>query len=184
MEFKGATYLYTLATLMVTFAGFSALLMAIRQSAGARLSSLDRFLAKTTVGNATMLTAGALLPPLLSLFDIPEAWIWKASAPIFGLPMLALLLTFPKRRMAATGKHPPKLILATFVGLGSASLIAMVVCVFAKSGYAAAVYIAALTVNFFTLAFAFVIALDVILQQSPDTGPPTLLTSADDVIEK
>ena len=183
MEFKGASYLYTLASLMVTFAGFSALLLAIRQSAGARLSSLDRFLAKTTVGHATMLTGGALLPPLLILFDIPEALIWKASALIFGLPMLALLLTFPKRRMAATGKPPPRPILAIFVGLGSASLIAMIGFVFAKSEHAAAAYIAALTVNFFTLAFAFVMALDVILQQRTDIVPPTPLDSADEVIK-
>jgi hypothetical protein len=182
MELKGASYLYELATLMVTFAGFSALLLAIRQSAGGRLSSIDRFLAKTTVGHAIMLTGGALLPPLLSLFEIPEASIWKASALIFGLPMLALLLTFPKRRMAATGKPPPKPVLAIFVGLGSASLIAMVVFVFAKTEHRAAAYIAALTVNFFTLAFAFVIALDVILQQPTDTVLPTL-TPADEVIE-
>lgn len=31
MEIKGATFLYTLAALMVTFAGFSALLFVIRQ---------------------------------------------------------------------------------------------------------------------------------------------------------
>ena len=41
----------------------------------------------------------------------------------------------------------------------------MIILVFAKSDYAAAAYIAALTMNFFTLAFAFVTALDVILQQ-------------------
>ena len=35
MEVKGATFLYTLATLMITFAGFSALLLAVRPAAGA-----------------------------------------------------------------------------------------------------------------------------------------------------
>jgi hypothetical protein len=85
--------------------------------------------------------------------------------------------------MAATGKPPPKPVLTIFVGFGSASLVAMVVFVFAKSEHtAAAAYIAALTVNFFTLAFAFVIALDVILQQPTDIVPPAL-TPADDVIE-
>lgn len=43
MELKGASYLYTLATLMVTFAGFAALLLIIRQGAGAQISALDRF---------------------------------------------------------------------------------------------------------------------------------------------
>jgi hypothetical protein len=51
MELKGASLLYTLATATVTFAGFSALLLIIRQSAGARLSSLDRFLTRTVFGH-------------------------------------------------------------------------------------------------------------------------------------
>ena len=46
MEIKGATLLYTLAGLMITFAGFSALLLFIRPAAGARLSLLDRYLCK------------------------------------------------------------------------------------------------------------------------------------------
>jgi hypothetical protein len=41
MEIKGATLLYTLAGLMITFAGFSALLLFIRPAAGAKLSLLD-----------------------------------------------------------------------------------------------------------------------------------------------
>jgi hypothetical protein len=49
MEVKGAALLYTLAGLMITFAGFSALLLAVRPAAGARLSMLDRYLAKTVM---------------------------------------------------------------------------------------------------------------------------------------
>jgi hypothetical protein len=52
MDLPGTAYLYTLATLMVTFAGFSALLLMIRQAAGAQLSPLDRFLTRTVVGNS------------------------------------------------------------------------------------------------------------------------------------
>jgi len=46
----------------------------------------------------------------------------------------------------------------------------MIGFVFAKSEHAAAAYIAALTVNFFTLAFAFVIALDVILMAQTEVA--------------
>jgi hypothetical protein len=42
MEFKGETFLYTLAGLMITFAGFSTLLLALRPAAGVKLSLLDR----------------------------------------------------------------------------------------------------------------------------------------------
>ena len=168
MEFKGASFLYTLATLMVTFAGFSALLLIVRQTAGASLSSLDRFLTQTTVGHSFILAAGALLPALLDLYEISDAWIWKVSAMMFGLPYLALLLTFPRRRTAATGNPPPRVVLVTFVGLGSVSLIAMIAYMFGNFAHKAGAYATALAFNFFSLAFAFVIALEVILRQSKD----------------
>src|SRR5580704_18278272 len=90
MEFKGATLLYTLAGLMVTFAGFSALLLALRPAAGAKLSRLDRYLAKTVMTYTFVLTAGALLPSLFALYDIEEEWIWRGSSVLFALPMLSL----------------------------------------------------------------------------------------------
>jgi hypothetical protein len=93
MEFKGATFLYTLAGLMITFAGFSALLLILRQAAGARVSRLDRYLARTVMTYIFVLTAGALLPALFALYDIQERWIWRASGVLFALPMLFLQAT-------------------------------------------------------------------------------------------
>lgn len=165
MELRGAGFLYTLAALTVTFAGFAALLLIVRQAAGAKLSSLDRFLTRTVVGHLFLMAAGALIPPLLGLYDIPEPWIWKASALLFGLPMLALLLTYARRRVAATGKPPPPVIMASLVWTGSVSLLAILVYVFGNFEHQPAAYLTALTVNFFTHAFAFVIALEVILGQ-------------------
>ena len=98
MEFKGATLLYTLAGLMITFAGFSALLLTLRPAAGARLSLLDRYLAKTVMTYIFVLTAGALLPALFALYDIQEKWIWRSSSVLFALPMLSLQVTYPRRR--------------------------------------------------------------------------------------
>ena len=84
MDLPGTVYLYTLATLMVTFAGFSALLLMIRQAAGAQLSPLDRFLTRTVVGNLFVLTGGALLPPLLQLCGLSEAWVYGVPARSFS----------------------------------------------------------------------------------------------------
>jgi hypothetical protein len=75
MEIRGAALLYTLAAMMITFAGFAALLLIIRQAAGAPLSALDRFLTRTIVGHFFWIAAGALFPPVLSLYDIPEPWV-------------------------------------------------------------------------------------------------------------
>src|SRR5450631_4560630 len=104
MEVKGAAVLYTLAGLMTTFAGFSALLLSVRQAAGARLSLLDRYLAKTVMTYIFVLTAGALLPALFALYDIQEKWIWRGSAVLFALPMLSLQVTYPRRRRRVAGE--------------------------------------------------------------------------------
>src|SRR5580658_10247633 len=146
MEFKGATLLYTLAGLMITLAGFSALLLALRPAAGARVSLLDRYLARTVMSYIFVLTAGALLPALFALYDIQEKWIWRDSAVVFGLPMLSLQVTYPLRRRKVVGTGPPPAILAVFVVLGSAVTLAMLGYVLEGHQYSAAAYITALTI--------------------------------------
>jgi len=182
MEFKGATLLYTLAGLMITFAGFSALLLIIRQAAGAKVSLLDRYLAKTVMTYIFVLTAGALLPALLALYDIQEKWIWRGSGVLFALPMLSLQLTYPRRRRKAVGKGPPPAIFAVFVVFGSAVTLALLVYILAglqysaAATYSAAAYITALTIDFFTVIFGFVNAVDIIMLQpmeAPERSPNT-----------
>jgi len=165
MEVKGAAFLYTLAGLTVTFAGLTALLLILRQAAGATASALDRYIAKTVMTYMFVLTAGALLPPLLAFYDVPEPWIWRGAGALFGLPMLSLQATYPMRRRKAVGKAPPPAILAVFVVLGSAATLAMLVWMAASPPYGAAVYITALTIDFFTVIFGFVAALDIIMLQ-------------------
>jgi hypothetical protein len=162
MEVRGATLLYTLAGLMITFAGFSALLFVLRQAAGARLSLLDRYIARTVMTYIFVLTAAAAL---LALYNIQERWIWQASGVLFALPMLSLQVTYPLRRRRAVGKGPPPAIFAVLVVFGSAVTLAMLGYVLGGLQYSAAVYITALTLDFFTVVFGFVIALDVIMQQ-------------------
>ena len=165
MEVKGAALLYTLAGLMITFAGFSTLLLALRPATGARLSLLDRYLARTVMTHIFVLTAAALLPALFALYDIQEKWIWQGSAVLFALPMLYLQVTYPRRRREVTGDRPPPAIFAVFVVLGSAVTLAMLGYVLVGLQYSGPAYITALTIDFFTVTFSFLIAADVIMQQ-------------------
>jgi hypothetical protein len=165
MEIKGATLLYTLAGLMISFAGFSALLLAVRPAAGAKLSLLDKFLAKTVMTHIFVLSAGALMPALFALYDIQEMWIWRNSALLMGLPMLFLQISYPRRRRKVVGQRPPFPILAVFVVFGAVVTLGMLAYVLGGFPNSAAVYITALTIDFFTVAFAFLVALDVILKQ-------------------
>jgi hypothetical protein len=155
---------------MITFAGYSALLLALRPAAGARLSQLDRYLAKTVMTYIFVLTAGALLPALLALYDVQEGRIWKASALLFALPMLSLQVTYPYRRRKVVGNGPPPAIFAVLVVLGSAATLTMLGCVLGGVHYSAAAYITGLTVDFFTVIFGFLVALDVIMQQPTEVS--------------
>jgi hypothetical protein len=168
MGFKGETFLFTLAGLMITFAGFSALLLAVRTAAGAKLSLLDRYLAKTVMTHIFVLMAGALLPALFALYDVPEKWIWQGPAVLFALPMLYLQVTYPRRRRKVVGGGPPFAIFAVLVVFGSVVTLAMLGYVLAGLPHSPAAYITGLMLDFFTVVFAFVVALDVIMQQPMD----------------
>jgi hypothetical protein len=171
VEITGAILLYTLAAMMVTFTGFFALLLSLRQSVGVELTELDRLLAKTVVSHLFLVTWGSLLPPVLALYGIPEDWIWEVSAVLFAVPMLIHLLTYPYRRRRAHDTVQSRTIYFIFVVLGAASLVGMLIYIFAGFPHAPAAYVTALLINFFTLAFVFVVALDFILKQQPTKQP-------------
>jgi hypothetical protein len=172
VEVKGATFLYALAALMITLAGFSALLFSIRQMVGARLSLLDRFVVRTILIHLFILTGGALLPPILGLWNVSEAWLWRVAALCFAIPMLVVLLTYEHRRRKTVGSGSPPVGFAVFIVVGSAAIAAMLIYIIGGFEYQAAAYITALTTNFFTTAFGFVTALDVIMQQPVGASAP------------
>ena len=120
-----------------------------------------------------VLTAAALLPALFALYDIQEKWIWRGSGVLFALPMLSLQVTYPHRRRKVVGTGPPPAIFAVFVVLGSAVTLAMLGYILVGLQYSAAAYITALTIDFFTVAFAFVTALDVIMRQPMEASERT-----------
>lgn len=165
MEITGASFLFTSATLMITFAGFSILFLAVRQTTGKRLSSVDIFLTRNLVALLFTMAAGALVPSLLGFYRTPEVWIRKISALAFGLPMLAQLLTYRRRRIAQTGKPPTLVGHVVLIGLGSVSVVAMIIYMFGNFEYIAGAYITALIANFFILAFTFVQAIGIILHE-------------------
>jgi hypothetical protein len=73
------------------------------------------------------------------------------------------------------GKGPPPAIFAVLVILGSATTLAMLGYVLGGLHYSAAAYITGLTIDFFTVIFGFVVALDVIMQQPTDVSERSTL---------
>ena len=101
MELAGSAYLYTLATVAITFVGFSALLIFFRQTVGGSATKYDAYFMISFIQPGFIVTAGALLPPLLALFDLAPDAIWRMSSAVSAVPILLFVVTVPGRRRAA-----------------------------------------------------------------------------------
>src|SRR3974390_890996 len=93
-------YLYTIATVGMTFAGLSVLTMILRQMLGGQMTKWDSFVTRTWVQLGFMTTVGWVLPPLLMLFEAPEAIVWRISSGVMAVILGCWALTFPHRRHA------------------------------------------------------------------------------------
>ncbi len=69
MELPGTTYLYNLTLISVTFAGFAALIAALRQMVGGQLTKHDAFLIRSALMRSLIVIVCALLPPILALLE-------------------------------------------------------------------------------------------------------------------
>jgi hypothetical protein len=123
MEPASAAYFYTLATIATTFVGFSALIMMLRQTFGDGLSNLEVWITRTFVQLGFLVTAGALTPPLLGLWQVREAMIWRVCSGTFGAILLIFVVTYPARRRKKSGVSTPYFVwLDLILLLGSIAL--------------------------------------------------------------
>jgi hypothetical protein len=75
MDITGSDYFYTLAQVGITFSGFSALLIAVRQMRGAGLSDFHNWVSRIYVQSGMVTTTNAMLPPLLfGICRLPGQW--------------------------------------------------------------------------------------------------------------
>jgi hypothetical protein len=100
-------YLYTIATVGMTFAGLSVLTMILRQMLGGQMTKFDSFVTRTWVQLGFMTTFGSILPPLLILFEDPAPIAWRISSGIMAVILGGWALTFPRRRHAANPTRLP-----------------------------------------------------------------------------
>jgi hypothetical protein len=98
MELPGSAYLYALATISITYAGFAALIVVFRQTTTGKLTSYDLFFVRSVLLRSFIVIVCAMLPPALALFNLPHPTIWRISSLIAGLLQAAFVLTWPLRR--------------------------------------------------------------------------------------
>ena len=102
MEGAGANYLYALATLAMTFAGFCAIVIVLRQAIGKGLSGFHVLLTSVYLEAGLATTAFCMLPPLLALCGVPQDAVWRASSGIIIAAILLYGWAYPRRRRVKT----------------------------------------------------------------------------------
>jgi hypothetical protein len=102
MEISGSNYLYTLALISITFAGFAVLIAIFRQMIGGRLSDHDLWIVRNVLFRSFIVVACAMLPPLLALYELSHSTIWRLSSLITAV--LLVLSAFVSLRIRIASK--------------------------------------------------------------------------------
>jgi hypothetical protein len=138
-------YLYTIATVGISFAGLSVLTMILRQMLGGRVTRFDSFVTRTWVQLGFMTTFGSILPPLLSLFGTAGPLACRISSGVLATILWIWTLTFPRRRKATNPSRLPLQVVMFLLAMNVAALALTANAIVAPGELLAAIYAAAVT---------------------------------------
>jgi hypothetical protein len=165
MDLPGSSYLYALATVSITFAAFSALLLIFRQAMGSGVTEYESYFMLTFIRSGFIVTAGSLLPPALALYGLSHSTVWRLSSVIMAILVLMFVVTLPGRRRAASRHRIP---LYVWILLFLQLLLVCYLLLNAIGNPVApgvAPYAAAMTGVLFTSGVAYLLALGVVLRE-------------------
>ena len=168
MAISASTYLFALATISVTFVGFSALVIILRQTIGGEMSRLDVLVTRIFIQLGFIVAAGAMLPPLLMLFSLPPSLTWRVSSITAAVPSFLFAVTYPGRRHAASGVRTPIVIWIDVLILLVAALVLAWNAVGVGFEPSAGPFAAALTAILFLSGWAYLQALNILLRPHID----------------
>jgi hypothetical protein len=138
-------YLYTIATVGITFAGLSVLTMILRQILGGRMTKFDSFVTRTWVQLGFMTTFGSILPPLMILFQASAANAWRISSGVMAVILGTWALTFPRRRHAVNPTRLPLQVVTFALAMDLVAMALAANAVVVPAELLAAIYAAAVT---------------------------------------
>lgn len=119
-----SAFLLCLASLSLSFVGFSAVVVTLRGALGGEISDRHLRLVRLYIEGGLLVTALALIPALIDLLHVSESVVWQVSSAAAASIFSVLLLTqFRRRRAVEAGRFPPWVViiyalsLVTVVGL-------------------------------------------------------------------
>jgi hypothetical protein len=97
MDALEVTYLVAIATISITFVGFSSVVVVFRQTQGNRLDRLHIFLVRFFIEMGLIVTAFSLLPLLLAVLGLTSASVWRWASAAYALLHLAYIRILYRR---------------------------------------------------------------------------------------
>jgi hypothetical protein len=89
MDLPGFVYLYTLATLAMTFVGFCAVVFVLRQGRVKKQTGIHILHSHGYIEIALSSAAAAMLPPLLAVCGLSSLQVWQWSSAIIAFGLIA-----------------------------------------------------------------------------------------------
>jgi len=159
-------YLLRLATLSLSFVGFSAVVVTLRGALGGELSDRHLRLVRLYIEGGLLVTALALLPALLHLLHVPDTVTWPlSSAAAASIFTFVLVIQF-RRRRAVEGHFPAWVII-----IYALSILAVAGLWLNVAGYpflpSAGPYAVVLTWALCIFGFIFVRTIELFLHRTP-----------------
>ena len=100
-------YLVQLASLSLSFVGFSAVVVTLRGALGGKLSDRHLRLVRLYIEGGLLITLLALVPALLNLLHVPDAVTWPlSSAAAASIFSILLVIQFRRRRASSRAGFP------------------------------------------------------------------------------
>jgi len=165
MELPGITYLYSLATVSITFVGFSTLFILVRQALGKTMSKFDILLTRNFLQLGFMVAFGSLLAPLLFLLQVEDIKVWRIASLVSAVPAFIFALTYLRRRAAAVSTAVPKEVWFDVSAVFAAGGVLLSNAVGWPRTPGIGFYAAGLTIILSISFLAFLHALDFLLEQ-------------------
>ena len=162
-------YLLRLATLSLSFVGFSAVVVTLRGALGAELSDRHLRLVRLYIEGGLLVTALALVPTLLNLLHVPDTVTWPLSSAVAAsIFTFVLLIQFRRRRTVEPGRLPPWVIIIYAVSIAAVAGLWLNVAgiLFPPS---VGPYAVVLTWALCTFGFIFVRTIELFLHRAADT---------------
>jgi hypothetical protein len=109
------------------------------------MTKWDSFVTRTWVELGFMTTFGAILAPLLMLFDAPAPIAWRIASGVMAVLLGCWALTFPRRRKAVNPTRLPRQVVTYCLAMDIAALALAANAIVVPGERLAGVYAAAVT---------------------------------------